>query len=80
MEVEEIDWKKPRGYQDLIEAVSHYNTSLTVERVAGCPYVDGQTGIAMVSTHTIFIGESNYSSRSVIDMMHYYNKHGCSRG
>ncbi|KAI6657742.1 Zinc finger protein ubi-d4-like [Oopsacas minuta] len=50
MEVEEIDWKRPRGYQDLIEAVSHYNTRLTVERAAGCPYVDGQTGIAMIPT------------------------------
>lgn len=53
MEVEEIEWNKPRGYQDLIEAVSHYNTSLTVERAVGCPYVDGQTGIAMVSTDMI---------------------------
>ena len=27
-----------------------------------------------------YFGESNYSSRSVIDMMHYYDKHGYSRG
>ena len=27
-----------------------------------------------------YFGESNYSSRSVIDMMHYYDEHGYSRG
>ena len=49
MESEEIDWKRPRGYQDLIEAVSLFNSRLSAERAAGLPYVDGQTGIAMVS-------------------------------
>ena len=27
-----------------------------------------------------YFGESNYSSRSVFDMLHYYDKHGYSRG
>ena len=49
MESEEIEWTRPRGYQDLIESVTQYNTKLSVERVSSCPYVDGQTGIAMVN-------------------------------
>ena len=53
MDTEEVDWKRPRGYQDLIEAVSLFNRRLSVERATGYPYVDGQTGIAMVSELTV---------------------------